>query len=166
MWGTLVWKVMGSTLILPRLSASMPTVSVRGWPHCRWPCGIEQDFRTHHAAVGKDNLHAIGLHRNILQRAAPANGRARSRIWWMKSSTSSRSTNSRMVSRGSISVTGTSRAEKIVAYSTPTTPPPMTVRVRGSALFRGFRRCRKCASGRKEWCLAGAAACPPKSAHW
>ena len=56
----------------------------------------------------------------------------RSRIWCMKSSTISRSTKSRMVSRGSISVTGTSSAEKIVAYSTPITPPPITVSVRGS----------------------------------
>ena len=55
----------------------------------------------------------------------------RSRIWWMKSSTISRSTKSRIVSRLSISVTGTSSAEKIVAYSTPITPPPITVIVRG-----------------------------------
>ena len=37
-----------------------------------------------------------------------------------------------MLSRLSISVTGTSSAEKIVAYSTPITPPPITVSVRGS----------------------------------
>ena len=55
----------------------------------------------------------------------------RSRIWWMKSSTISRSTKSRMRSRGSTKVTGTSSAEKIVAYSTPMTPAPITVRVRG-----------------------------------
>ena len=36
-----------------------------------------------------------------------------------------------MLSRASISVTGTSSAEKMVAYSTPITPPPITVRVRG-----------------------------------
>ena len=56
----------------------------------------------------------------------------RSRIWCMKSSTISRSTKSRMVLRCSISVTGTSSAEKIVAYSTPMTPPPITVSVRGN----------------------------------
>ena len=55
----------------------------------------------------------------------------RSRIWWTKSSTISRSTKSRIVSRGSTSVTGTSSAEKIVAYSTPITPAPTTVSVRG-----------------------------------
>ncbi len=39
---------------------------------------------------------------------------------------------SRKFSRGSISVTGTSRAEKIVAYSMPMTPAPTTVRLRGT----------------------------------
>ncbi len=36
-----------------------------------------------------------------------------------------------MASRDLISVTGTSSAEKMVAYSTPITPPPITVKVRG-----------------------------------
>ena len=53
---------------------------------------------------------------------------------WMNSSIISRSMKSRIWSRGSISVTGTSSAEKIVAYSTPMTPAPTTVRLRGSAL--------------------------------
>ena len=43
----------------------------------------------------------------------------------------SRSMNSRIWSRGSISVTGTSSALKMVAYSMPITPAPTTVRLRG-----------------------------------
>ena len=42
---------------------------------------------------------------------------------------------SRKVGRGSISVTATSSAEKMVAYSTPITPAPITVRLRGSFLM-------------------------------
>ena len=45
--------------------------------------------------------------------------------------------NSSMVGRGSTSVTATSSALKIVAYSTPITPAPTTVRLRGR---RGISR--------------------------
>ncbi len=44
----------------------------------------------------------------------------------------SRSTNSRNCWRGSMMVTGTSSAEKMVAYSMPMTPAPTTVRLRGT----------------------------------
>ena len=50
----------------------------------------------------------------------------------MNSSMISRSMNSRKFSRGSMIVTGTSSAEKIVAYSMPMTPAPTTVRLRGT----------------------------------
>ena len=55
----------------------------------------------------------------------------RSRRSWTNSSISSLSMKSRNVSRGSISVTATSSALKIVAYSTPITPAPITVMLRG-----------------------------------
>ncbi len=56
----------------------------------------------------------------------------RSRSWWVKSSMISRSTKSRNVPLGSIKVTGTSKALKMVAYSMPITPAPITVRLRGT----------------------------------
>ncbi len=49
----------------------------------------------------------------------------------MKSSISSWSMKSSMVGRASTSATATSSALKMVAYSTPMTPAPMTVRLRG-----------------------------------
>ena len=48
------------------------------------------------------------------------------------SSMISRSMNSRKCSRGSMIVTGTSSAQKIVAYSMPMTPAPTTARLRGT----------------------------------
>ena len=40
------------------------------------PGGIEQDIRTHQAAIGEGYLHAIGFHRNFLHGAAQADGHA------------------------------------------------------------------------------------------
>lgn len=56
----------------------------------------------------------------------------RSRSSRMNSSINSLSMKSRKVGRGSIRVTGTSSALKMVAYSTPITPAPITARLRGS----------------------------------
>ena len=56
----------------------------------------------------------------------------RSRSSCMNSSINSLSMKSRKVGRGSIRVTATSSAEKMVAYSTPITPAPITAKLRGS----------------------------------
>ena len=93
-----------------------------------WPADVH--------LIGKEIVrqHAIYWPAFLLAAGLPLPRRIvmpRSRIWWMKSSTISRSTKSRMELRGSTSVTGTSSAEKIVAYSTPMTPAPITVSVRG-----------------------------------
>ncbi len=68
----------------------------------------------------------------------------------------SRSMKSRKLPRGSIRVTGTSSALKMVAYSTPMTPAPMTVRLRGtfgvatmSSLSRTLVPLKGMLSGRK-----------------
>ena len=58
----------------------------------------------------------------------------RSRSWWVKSSMISWSMKSRKLSRGSTSETATSSALKMVAYSTPMTPAPITVKLRGSCV--------------------------------
>ena len=55
----------------------------------------------------------------------------RSRRSCVNSSISSLSMKSRKLVRGSINVMATSSAEKIVAYSTPITPAPMTIIERG-----------------------------------
>ena len=57
-------------------------------------------------------------------------------IWWMSSSTISRSAKSSTRSRRSTTVTSIPSMAKIDAYSIPTTPPPTTVMARG----RRFRR--------------------------
>ena len=60
----------------------------------------------------------------------------RFRIWWMSSSTISRSAKSRIRSRRSTTVTSIPSAAKIEAYSIPMTPPPTTVIARGSRFRR------------------------------
>jgi hypothetical protein len=58
----------------------------------------------------------------------------RFRIWWISSSTISRSTKSSGRSRRSTTVTSTPSTAKIDAYSIPMTPPPTTVIARGRRL--------------------------------
>ncbi len=97
------------------------------------PGGEEQHLGADRAAVLQRRDDAAALVLSILVTLAPRRmATPRSRSWWVNSAMISRSTKSRNVSRGSIKVTATSSAEKIVAYSMPMTPAPMTARLRGT----------------------------------
>ena len=133
MLGTVVWKVCGSTLMRPRLiGLDADRVEPEAADIAAAAGGIEHDLASGWCGRRPASPRHSPVVEAISFTALPSRiVMPRSRIWWMKSSTISRSTKSRMVLRGSISVTGTSSAEKIVAYSTPMTPPPITVSVRG-----------------------------------
>ncbi len=101
MCGTLVWKVRGSTLSRPRLSASMPTASrFEAGDVAGAAGGVEQDLGADPAAVGQGHVDAVAAVAMSVMAAPRRMVMPRSRIWWMKSSTISRSTKSRMLSRG------------------------------------------------------------------
>ena len=169
----------GSTLSRPRSSAARPQrleVEPVGRAHA---AGGEQHHvgRTLRPSASCRPASCVLRHDATSTLAPSRKVTPRSRSSWMNSSTSSRSTKSSSVLRGSITVTFTSSAEKIVAYSMPMTLAPMTVRLRGrrfssriSSLSRmlspsnGMRRARKGrADGDHDASRRGSASSPPSS---